>query len=140
MTDEQLAKVNAPNLRIYSSEISPVGFRIYLEKFLKFGGKNDDIEVRMNLHETYDFQKLLPENLIFQKIKTGEYSAFRAKITGGFINIHGIQETRLFRVRYSLETAEILCGIYKKAKALHDLDPITERFNVLLEELMEPLP
>ncbi|EGT34161.1 hypothetical protein CAEBREN_07232 [Caenorhabditis brenneri] len=126
MTDEQLVMLKCADLQIKSDMITANGIKRYLEIFLTLGQKQDVMELTIALSKDFPFMKLIPDTLQFHKTKIPSWSSsvFRAMITGGFKNVHGIHDPRCFRVRFTPEKAEIECRIEEKTVVPCDLDPI----------------
>ncbi|KAF1769309.1 hypothetical protein GCK72_001126 [Caenorhabditis remanei] len=125
MTDEQLERVKATNFIIRSDLITVNAVKKYLEYYLKNRRENDRIEIFFQLPRDYDFSRLIPESVIFRKLRIPEYSSsiFRIKLTG-FQNENGFNEPQDLRVRFTPDRANITCETLKRGRSvsLYSLD------------------
>lgn len=114
--DDQLDAVEAMDIRILSMNVTANGVKRRLEKFLKYGKMNDDLELRTPIHEGFDWQEeLIPKNLTVKLIKLDEeFFDFVVHIVSGFENVHGIQDRRELHCVQLGDHARIECRVYQK--------------------------
>lgn len=95
--DEQLATVEATDLQISSTNITPEGVKKAFEHYLKNGRPGDNLLLFAQFPEDFDMMTIFPKELKITQMK--ELFALRNekvfKITGGFKNRHGHQEPRI---------------------------------------------
>ncbi|CAO4377310.1 unnamed protein product [Caenorhabditis nigoni] len=129
MSDEQLDTVRAPDFYVKSDGINGSGIRRVLENFLKNGQMEDRTEITVALPENFEFKKLVPENVRYRSLEIPEWSSsvFEVKLLGGFENVHGIQNPRKLRVRYTPDKAEVSCEIWKRPRS--ESLPIIENYD-----------
>ncbi|PIC55179.1 hypothetical protein B9Z55_000561 [Caenorhabditis nigoni] len=126
--DEDLIGVSGSDFRLYDGKISREFVKKMLEIHLKFGKRNDEFKVTLNLEgEDSDFDpfSFIPKNLKIRRIKKDGYTenAFLGNIFGGFENVHGIQDRRRLSIIPYDTRFSINCQIYKKPMAPFEMCP-----------------
>ncbi|EGT45465.1 hypothetical protein CAEBREN_18425 [Caenorhabditis brenneri] len=66
--DEQLATVEATDLQISSTNITPVGIKRAFEHYLKNGRPNDSLLLFVNIPEDFDLMTIFPEEMKIQNL------------------------------------------------------------------------
>lgn len=116
-SDEQLDAIEAVDIKILSTNMTAEGVRKRLEKFLKYGKKNDELDLHFPFVEPFNpQQQIIPSGLIIRKKKVeneqeGEYNG---QIIGGFENVHGIQDPRDIHYVNFGELIRVYCKVYEK--------------------------
>lgn len=120
LTDEQLDEIEAMDLRMLSMNITPDGVKKRLEKFLKYGNKNDELELHTPMIENFNaMEQLIPKTLNVQKLKDNndQEGELNGRIIGGFENVHGIQNPREINCINFGHLIRVHCRIYEKPTA-----------------------
>ncbi|CAI2307500.1 unnamed protein product [Caenorhabditis sp. 36 PRJEB53466] len=131
ITDEQLKQVRAVDLALTSPNITEGGAKRSFERFLKYGKENDEFHLRIQLPANFDFLKLLPKSVVFRRQAAQNpdlQHELKGKIIGGFSNVHGLQNVRLFACAVNFDHTHIMCHIPKKSTAPHELYPFANDY------------
>ncbi|EGT34113.1 hypothetical protein CAEBREN_29082 [Caenorhabditis brenneri] len=116
-TDEQLDQVEAMDLKIYSFNVTAEAIKKRLQKFLKYGGKGDELDLHTPSHElVITHEQLIPNELIVKRIRmqNEEETEYNGHIIGGFENVHGVQDRRFINYIDFGQVIRIHCRIYEK--------------------------
>ncbi|EFO84905.1 hypothetical protein CRE_03731 [Caenorhabditis remanei] len=112
LTDEDLERMKAIDLRISSDRITVEGAKKRLELFLKHGKKDDQLELRFLKPESFDAEiDLFSKSLVIKTVGKDESGDFTGKIVGGFDNVHGVRNTRDIECVLFDETMRIWCTL-----------------------------
>lgn len=116
MTDDELDRIEAQDLRIFSMNLTWNAVRRKLESFLKYGKKDEELDIYFQLPENFNSKEmLLSKNLVLKaKQEYEELGEFNGDILGGFENVHGVQDPREIDCRNYGHAARIYCKVHQK--------------------------
>ncbi|CAL2030014.1 unnamed protein product [Caenorhabditis brenneri] len=116
-TDEQLDQVEAMDLKILSFNVTAEAIKKRLQKFLKYGKREDELVLQTPSHElAITHEQLISNELIVKRIKmpNEEETEYNGHIIGGFENVHGVQDRRFINYIDFGQVIRIHCKVYEK--------------------------
>ncbi|EGT34143.1 hypothetical protein CAEBREN_06570 [Caenorhabditis brenneri] len=98
--DEQLATVEATDLQISSTNITPVGIKRAFEHYLKNGRPNDSLLLFVNIPEDFDMMTIFPKEMKIQNLWRISKSAWPSRTSDLRIEPEDIPSTHGPNYRY----------------------------------------